>query len=57
MMACHLMELMGVPGEVSGKSTISGKGDTHFDLNQSTSLIISNHNFNNLNCPMRMQEH
>ena len=31
-MACHLMELMGIPGEVSGKSTISGVGDTHFDI-------------------------
>ena len=31
-MACHLMALMGIPGEVSGKSTISGMGDAHLDM-------------------------
>ena len=31
-MACHLMDLMSIPGEVSGKSTISGMEDTHFDM-------------------------
>ena len=47
-MACHLMELMGIPGEVSGKSTISGVGDTHFDMEKSlepkyksSSLVIT----------------
>ena len=34
-MACHLMELMGIPSKVSGKSTISGVGDTHFDMEKS----------------------
>ena len=32
MMACHLMDLMSIPGEVSGKSTISSVGDTHPDM-------------------------
>ena len=54
-MACHLMELMGIPGEVSGKSTIAGVEDTHFDMEKSlelkyksSSLVINN--FNNYSC-------
>ena len=31
-MACHLMNLMGIPGEVSGKFTIFRVGVTHFDM-------------------------
>ena len=29
-MACHLMDLMGIPGEVSGKFTIFKVAVTHF---------------------------
>ena len=38
MMACHLMELMGIPGGVSGKSTISEVRNTHFGMEKSLEL-------------------